>query len=299
MEERMDVLVTFLNELIDYQDYMVPQSYKATKDYRPLGIGVVNYAYFLAKRGMKYGDQASLNATHELAEQMYYFALKASNKYAQYKGAKVPVFDKLIYSDGKTLLDTYCKRVDELTQEPLHMDWDTLKESIAEHGIYNSTLLAFMPSESSSTVLNATSGIDPIRKIITAKANKRISFKQVAPEPVRLKNQYSYLWDMTPEKMEGYLKCLAVIQKFTCQSISTNLSYNPDHFPGGKVDITVLMNHTAILTKYGLKTRYYVNTKGENEDKVEELLAQAEQNQEEPESDTGDSGGCESGACAI
>jgi ribonucleoside-diphosphate reductase alpha chain len=308
MEERYDVLVTYLNELIDYQEYLVPQSYKATMEYRPLGIGVVNLAYFFAKRGVKYNDQAALDLAHRLGEQMYYFGLKASCKYAAYKGKPLPAYDKLIYSDGKTLLDTYCRRVDELTKEPYHMDWQALASMIKQHGIYNSTLGAYMPSESSSTILNATSGVDPVRSLITSKKNKRISFRQVVPEPVKLKNQYDMLWDMTPDRLDGYIKVMAVLQKHCCQSISTNFSYNPDHYPDGKVEITAVMNHTFTATKYGLKTRYYVNTKGEGESDVEKLVGverdeTAEQDQagsHEPLSNEEvDSAGCESGACAI
>lgn len=297
MEERYDILVTFLNELIDNQDYMVPQSYLATMEYRPLGIGVINFAYFLAKRGLKYNEQASRDLTHRLGEQMYYYFLKASNKYAQYKGKPLPAYDKLIYSEGKTLLDTYCKRVDELTSEPLYCDWPYLKELIAKYGVYNATGGALMPSESSSTVSNGTSAMDPIRSIITGKANKKISFKQVAPEPVKLKNQYHMLWDMDAAAMDDYIKLAAVFQKFMCQSLSLNLSYNPDHYPKKQVPLSVMMNHHATCAKYGIKTRYYVNTKGEEKDKVEKMMAETEAAAQQVEESMGE--GCESGACAI
>ena len=35
--------------------------------------------------------------------------------------------------------------------------------------------------------------------------------------------------------MEGYLNIMAVIQKFFDQAISTNTSYNPQHYEGGEV----------------------------------------------------------------
>lgn len=298
MENRMEIMVIYLNELLDTQEYVIPQSYKATMEYRPLGIGVINYAYFLAKRGLKYNDQGSFDITHILAEQMYYYALKASMNYAKYKGQKVPCWEKLIYSDGKTLLDTYCKNVDELTSEKPRLDWDTLKKEIAVNGLYNSTLLALMPSESSSVVLNATSGIEPIRSLITSKANKKISFKQVAPENHKLKNAYDYLWDMTPDHFEGYIKNAAIWQKFICQSISVNFSYNPDHFKNGKVEMTTLMKHSLMLCKYGNKTRYYLNTKGEDENKLENMMAQEEKNPSITEGDDSE-GGCAGGACKI
>jgi len=264
MEKRMDLLVRFLNELIDYQDYPVPQAYRATMKYRPLGIGAINYAYLLAKNGLKYSDPESHNLTHRVAEQMYYFALKASNNLAKERGACNGFVDT-IYADGKLLIDTYARTVDEVHTEKLHLAWDELRREVKEHGVRNATLLAFMPSESSSSVSNATSGVDPIRSVVTRKANKKTSFVQVAPEAMRLKNQYHLLWDMTARDMDGVIKNMAVLQKFTCQSISTNFSYNPEHYPEKKIPLEVLINHFLLATKLGLKTRYYVNTKGERD----------------------------------
>jgi ribonucleoside-diphosphate reductase alpha chain len=119
-----------------------------------------------------------------------------------------------------------------------------------------------MPSESSSVLSNATNGVEPIRSLVTEKSNKNSSFVQVAPEANRLKNQYDYLWNMRPEYYDGYIKNMAIFQKFVCQSISTNTSYNPEHFADDKISLQVLMNHFILAAKLGIKTLYYANTKG-------------------------------------
>jgi ribonucleoside-diphosphate reductase alpha chain len=276
MESRMEAIVYYLNELIDHMEFMAPQSHRATYEYRPLGIGVINLAYFFAKRGLKYGEQAALDLTHRLGEQMYYYALKASCKYARERNKRVPAWDKLIYSQGRTLRDTYNRRVDELTQQAEECDWPTLLADIAQWGLANSTLLAFMPSESSSTVSNATSGIEPIRALVTNKGNKNKKLVQAAPEPVKYKNQYHMLWDMDAQGVNGYIDTACVLQKHCCQSISVNLSYNPELYPDNKVPLTVLMNHTQRLVKYGGKTRYYINTRGEDDNKIERMMAAVE-----------------------
>jgi ribonucleoside-diphosphate reductase alpha chain len=304
IEDRYDTIVVFLNELIDYQDYMVPQSFAATKKYRPLGIGVINFAYLLAKRGLKYDSLEARNLTHKLGEQMYYYFLKATNKYAQYKGQSLPGYDQLIYADGKTLRDTYCKTVDELVTEPEHCDWPTLLESIKTYGVYNATGGALMPSESSSTILNGTSGYDKIRSLVTGKKTGRITFQQVAPEAKKLALKYDYLWDTTPEDFVGFIKLTAVFQKWICQSISMNFSYNPDHFPNGKVPLQAIMNHTQVAAKYGCKTRYYLNTKGEGDSIAEKLAdeqsALGDADIRDTSLDEDDEGGaCAGGACKI
>jgi ribonucleoside-diphosphate reductase alpha chain len=70
------------------------------------------------------------------------------------------------------------------------------------------------------------------------------------------------------ESMEGYLNVMGVIQKFFDQSISTNTSYNPQHFEGKEVPASVLMGDLLKSYQLGIKTLYYMNTydgKGEEE----------------------------------
>ncbi len=43
-------------------------------------------------------------------------------------------------------IDTYKKDLDTIANEPLHYDWEALRESIKTHGLRNSTLSALMPS---------------------------------------------------------------------------------------------------------------------------------------------------------
>lgn len=299
MERRMDLLVRFLNEVIDYQDYQAPQAKKATMTYRPLGIGVINYAYFLAKNGVKYYDPESFKLTHRAAEQMYYYALKASVQLAEERG-KLPGFEDTIYADGKLLIDTYNREVDKFSGDQLSCDWEALRERVKQFGVFNATLLALMPAESSSFVSNSTNGIEPIRSLVVKKANKKVSFVQVVPESAKLKNMYTYLWDMNAEQYQGYIINAAVFQKFVCQSISTNISYNPDHYirtnekgeVERKIPLEILINHFLLCTKLGIKTRYYVNTKGEED--------HTEQHAELPEGEveSGDDG-CAGGACKI
>lgn len=286
LEKRMNLLVRGLNEILDYQDYPIPQARIATMMFRPLGIGVINYAYWLAKQGAGYNDQAGFDATHRLAEAMYYYALKASVDLAEERGA-IPGLEHTIYADGQLMIDNYCREVDQVVTVGLELDWDSLRERVRQFGVRNATLLALMPSESSSIMSNATNGIEPIRSLVTEKSNKNTSFVQVAPEAARLKNQYDYLWDMRPEHFDGYLKNMAIFQKFVCQSISTNTSYNPDHFVDDKISLQTLMNHFILAAKLGIKTLYYSNTKGLEEAKDDPLKEASE-----PEEDLADCDAC-------
>jgi ribonucleoside-diphosphate reductase alpha chain len=257
-EELSDLAVRALDSLLDYQDYPVPAAYNATMNRRTLGIGVINFAYYLAKNGVKYSDFSANSLVHKTFEAMQYHLLKASNNLAKEKGA-CPKFNETTYSQGILPIDTYKKDLDAICNEPLHLDWESLRKDIVEHGLRNSTLSALMPSETSSQISNATNGIEPPRGHISVKSSKDGVLKQVVPEYERLKDQYELLWDIPSN--DGYLQLCGIMQKFVDQTISANTSYNPSMYENGKVPMRLLLKDLLTAYKLGVKTLYYHNTR--------------------------------------
>jgi len=283
LEELAELAVRALDNLLDFQDYPVPAAKNATMGRRTLGIGVINYAYYLAKNGKRYSDGSANALTHKTFEAIQYYLMKASNELAKERGA-CPKFNETTYSQGIMPTDTYKRDLDKICDEPLHLDWDTLRANIKEHGMRNSTLSALMPSETSSQISNATNGIEPPRGHISVKASKDGILKQVVPEYERLKNNYELLWDIPSN--DGYLQLVGIMQKFVDQTISANTNYDPNKFEGGKVPMKVLLKDLLTAYKLGVKTLYYHNTRDGASDMQEDT----------PEVEDDD---CEGGACKI
>lgn len=283
LEELAELAVRALDNLLDFQDYPVPAAKNATMGRRTLGIGVINYAYYLAKNGKRYSDGSANALTHKTFEAIQYYLMKASNELAKERGA-CPKFNETTYSQGIMPTDTYKRDLDKICDEPLHLDWDTLRANIKEHGMRNSTLSALMPSETSSQISNATNGIEPPRGHISVKASKDGILKQVVPEYERLKDQYELLWDIPSN--DGYLQLVGIMQKFVDQTISANTNYDPNKFEGGKVPMQVLLKDLLSAYKLGVKTLYYHNTRDGASDMQEDT----------PEMEDDD---CEGGACKI
>ena len=258
LEELADLTVRALDALLDYQDYPVAAARTATMNRRTLGIGVINYAYYLAKNGVRYSDDSALGLTHRTFEAMQYYLLKASVNLAKEYGA-CPLFNQTVYSQGKLPIDTYKKDLDSVCNEPLHYDWESLRADIVKYGLRNSTLTALMPSETSSQIANATNGIEPPRGLVSVKASKDGILKQVVPEFETLKDAYETLWQLPGN--EGYLKLVGVMQKFVDQSISANTAYDPNKFEGSKVSMKQMLKDLLTAYKYGVKTLYYHNTR--------------------------------------
>ena len=268
LEELCDLAVRGLDELIDYQEYPVLAAELSTLNRRSLGIGYIGLAHYLARHGEHYDDPMAWKLVHDLTEAFQYYLLKSSNELAKEKGP-CGYYNRTKYSDGILPIDTYKKDVDELVENKLNYDWESLRASIKQYGLRNSTLSAQMPSESSSVVCNETNGIEPPRDYLSVKKSKKGPLKQIVPQYTTLKNNYTLLWDMPNNT--GYINVVAVMQKFFDQAISGNWSYNPENYADNEVPVSVMAKDFLNTYKYGWKTSYYQNTMDGKKDGDEEV----------------------------
>ena len=272
MENVCDLAVRGLDELLDYQEYPVEAARRSTMNRRPLGIGIINFAYWMAKNSSTY-QEPDLEMVDTWAEAWSYYLIKASADLAVEKGA-CPLSNETKYGQGLTPNQTYKKDVDELVKHQERADWKALRKQLKETGIRNSTLMALMPAETSAQISNSTNGIEPPRSYVSIKQSKHGVLKQVVPGFPRLKNKYDLLWDQ--KSPEGYLKIMAVLQKYIDQGISVNTSYNPQHFEDEKVPMSLLLQHLIMFYKYGGKQLYYNNTHdGQGEIDINQMNAEA------------------------
>jgi ribonucleoside-diphosphate reductase alpha chain len=287
-ERVCELAVRGLDALLSYQDYPVLAARNSTMNRRPLGIGIINFAYWMAKNNSTY-QEPNLALIDEWAEAWSYYLIKASVKLAKELGA-CPKNNETKYSKGITPNQTYKKDVDELTPHVERMDWESLREDLKTTGIRNSTLMALMPAETSAQISNSTNGIEPPRNFVSVKLSKHGILKQVVPGIHKLKNKYDLLWNQ--KSPEGYIKIVSVLQKYIDQGISVNTSYNPMFYPDEKIPLSEMLKHMLMFYKYGGKQLYYFNTfDGQGEldiNKLEDLT---------PANSTDDDNDCDS--CKI
>ena len=265
-----------LDALLTFQDYPVLAARLATEKRRPLGVGIINFAYWLAKNDLTYQniDAQGLALIDEWAEAWSYYLIKASADLAAEQGAPSGNMETK-YGHGITPNQTYKKDLDELIPHVERKDWAGLREQLKATGIRNSTLMALMPSETSAQIANATNGIEPPRSLISVKQSKHGVLKQVVPEFKRLKNKYDLLWDQ--RSPVGYLKIMAVLQKYIDQGISINTSYNPVFYEDEKIPMSTMLQHMILFYKLGGKQLYYFNTNdGQGEIDVSKMMATEE-----------------------
>lgn len=273
-ESVTDITLRILDEIIDYQDYIVKAAENFCKNRRSVGVGFTNLAGFLAKNKLKYGTPEALNLVHKYAEMLQYYLLKSSVQLAKEKG-KCAKFDLTKYSMGILPIDTYKNTVDNIVSVTNSMDWESLRQDIILYGLRHSTVTAQMPCESSSVTQNSTNGIEPVRSLTSYKQSKTGVLKQVVPNVTKYGKYYSLAFDSTTNNT--YTDTCAVIQKFFDMGISMNHYYNYAHYADGSIPLSTIIKDLIYAYKMGIKTIYYSNT---------------------PDGDV-EAGGCASGACAI
>lgn len=267
LDDLSDLIVRALDSLLDYQDYPILAAKISSLGRRTLGVGVTNLAYYLARNGVRYSDGSANALVHRTFEAIQYYLLKASNQLAQEFG-KCEMFDDTLYSKGILPIDTYKKDLDDVCNEPLHYDWETLRATIKKTGLRNSTLTALMPCETSSQITNSTNGIEPPRGYISVKASKDGILKQVVPGFKDIRDQYELLWKIPNNK--GYLQLVGIMQKFVDQAISANTNYDPAKFEDERVPIKQVLQDILYAYKLGVKTLYYHNTRDGADDAHED-----------------------------
>tara|TARA_A100001015_G_scaffold300617_1_gene386305 strand:- start:1092 stop:3395 length:2304 start_codon:yes stop_codon:yes gene_type:complete len=251
-----ELAVRGLDALLDYQNYPVIAAENATMYRRPIGVGIINLAYWLAKNDTTYQDP-NLELVDEYAEAWSYYLIKASVDLAKEQKACIGIHETK-YSKGITPNMTYKTDLDELIPHVERLNWDELRKDLQEYGIRNSTLMALMPAETSAQISNATNGIEPPRSFVSIKQSKDGVLKQVVPGIHKLRNKYDLLWDQ--KSPQGYLKICAVLQKYIDQGISVNTSYNPTFFEDEKIPMSTMIQDLLMFYKFGGKQLYYFNT---------------------------------------
>lgn len=254
MRDSCRMAVRMLDNLLTYQDFLSPQSYEANQDFRPLGVGVTNLAYWHAKRGFEYGTPEALAEVSRWMEHQAYYLIEASIELAEEHGP-CREWKATKYAQGIMPIDLRSKGLKEVLDIKLTLDWKTLKARAKKSGIRNGLLGAIAPVESSSVVINSTNGIELIQALISTKESKGGSLVQVVPEYHKLKDKYQLMMDQ-PD-CAPYLKTAAVLGAYTDQSISANTFYSPKHFVDGKIPVTLVAKNLMNYWKWGGKTIYY------------------------------------------
>jgi ribonucleoside-diphosphate reductase alpha chain len=235
------------DNLLDIQFYPVPEGRISNHFRRPIGIGVSNYANYLASNEVKYTDDEAARLTHEIMEDITYFVLRGSVELAKERGPYF-YFKDSQWAQGKVPMDLYKMKDDPEFNFPLKHDWDSLREDIKNFGVRFSYHFAIAPTASSGVAINATEGVEPIKRLSQMKEGT-YTLPQLVPNLHKNRIWYQNAFDI-PNKAIN--KLASIRQKFLDQGQSVTHYYKET---SSAFDI---INDIMDSERVGMKSIYYL-----------------------------------------
>lgn len=247
---------------IDNSEYVLPHIGYTAKRRRNAGVGLIGVAYSLAKKGIRYSSDEGLKEHHRIAERHMYFMIKASLALGKERG-NAPWMHKTKWPEGWLPIDTYKRSVDELIDpSELVYNWEQLRSEIIENkGIRHSSLVAEMPTESSSKATGYPNSVYPVRALVLTKSDLNNTIEWVAKGNDVFGDKYELAYTIPQKRM---IDVYSVYQKFTDQSISADewldRTQNPYLSQVQLIDVSLYANYR------GIKSKYYTNSLTSNQD---------------------------------
>lgn len=278
---------------IDNNDYALPHMKLTAQARRNAGVGLMDVAHYMAQRKLSYTSQEGMMELHRIAERHAYHLINASIRLGQERG-NAEWIHKTDWPRGWTPQSTYNRNVDKLAPFVNQYDWDDVSRRLIECGGGRfSSLIAYMPGESSSKYSACTNSIMDLRELSIIKTDGDNSMYWVAPEADTLKEWYSIAWNRTRKQ---HTDTYAIFQKWTDQSISADwyATFKGDE----KVSSSDLIDETNYMADMGQKTVYYTNSDTADKEALKSVMARVRR---EVEDDGLDLSGpvCTSGGCSV
>ncbi len=198
LEETITTAVRMLDNVIDINFYPTEEAKNANSRHRPVGLGLMGFQDALSACGHSYASEEAVEFADRSMEAISYFAIRASSQLAAERGT-YDSYEGSKWDRGLLPIDTV-KLLEQERGVPVEMDssstmdWDSVRQQIAQHGMRNSNVMAIAPTATISTIIGVTQSIEPTYKQLFVKSNLSGEFVQVN---VRLVNELKErgLWD--------------------------------------------------------------------------------------------------------
>jgi len=157
LREVVRIAVHFLDNVIDANNYPLPQVEEKTLLTRKIGLGVMGWAELLFKLQIPYDSEEALNLARRIMEYINYYSKVESINLAKVRGS-FPAFKGSIYDGDQPRFPFEAD--DEEKQYTLK--WDDLRAKIKKYGIRNATTTTIAPTGTISIIAGTSSGIEPL-----------------------------------------------------------------------------------------------------------------------------------------
>jgi len=274
LQEVAGVAIRNLDRIVTINFYPVPETKKSNELHRPLGLGVQGLADVFMLLDLPFDSPEAKELNKQIFETIYYGAVKESIQLAKEYGP-YPTYEGSPMSHGKFQFDLWG------VTPTNRWDWESLRQEVLQHGIRNSTLIACMPTASTSQILGNNECIEAYTSNIYSRrtiagdfviVNKHLvkklraiglwnrsvkdmivanngSIQSIVGIPDRIKDIYKTVWEI---KQKDIIDMSVDRGPYVCQTQSLNLHFEePSH--------AILSKALFYGWKKGIKTgSYYI-----------------------------------------
>jgi ribonucleoside-diphosphate reductase alpha chain len=198
LKKTVATAMRMLDNVIDINYYAVKKARDSNLRHRPVGLGIMGFQDSLYELGVPYASEAAVDFADRSMEAVCYHAYWASTelaaergRYSSYHGS---LWDRgILPIDSVDLLAEQRGGYVELDRSAT-LDWDALRQRIAQHGMRNSNCVAIAPTATISNIVGVSASIEPSFGNLSVKSNLSGEFTIVNEYLVRDLKKLG-LWD--------------------------------------------------------------------------------------------------------
>jgi ribonucleoside-diphosphate reductase alpha chain len=198
LERTITIAMRMLDNVIDINYYAVPKARNSNVRHRPVGMGVMGFQDCLHMMRVPFASDAAVEFSDRSMEATCYYAYWASSKLAAERGHYAS-FKGSLWDRGILPQDTLAMLREERggyveVDDSSTLDWNSLRNHIAQYGMRNSNCVAIAPTATISNIIGVSPCIEPNYRNLYVKSNLSGEFTVVNDYLVRDLKERN-LWD--------------------------------------------------------------------------------------------------------
>ena len=251
LDEIVYVVHRALDNTIDIGSYMRISGMSTNKDYRYVGLGMNNKAYWLANKGILFDSDEAEEATFLATQALTLSGLRSSTRLAREFG-RFPKFHETKWAEGILPIDLGNKKLLKEFEHLLDREAiEDVRERVKNCGVRNALHFAVAPTASSATSKGLTESIEPVMEL-SYMLEGAVSTQVLVPGLARLRPFYQTAYNINPLRL---VKLNAIRQLWIDQSQSSSI-----YMDTSKWSYEYLAKIHMYAWALGTKTLYYLWT---------------------------------------
>jgi ribonucleoside-diphosphate reductase alpha chain len=183
LADTIETAMRMLDNVVDLNFYPTDRAERSNTRHRPVGLGMMGFHEALIEQDIPMASEEAIDFADRITEFHSHHAILNSSRlaaergpYDSYEGSK---WDRDLFpQDTVPLLEA--ERDREIPIDVTErLDWEPVREHVAEHGMRNSNTMAIAPTATISTIAGTTPSIEPLYSNLYVKSNMSGEFTVV------------------------------------------------------------------------------------------------------------------------